>query len=193
LLPTLVLRCEAPIRGTTPCIATRDLVLTDIEPSDVQAVLAIRHSNPDRLSRTEGNAGDSGVYDLDMLERDLAVALADPTRHTLVARLRSDDRVVALVDTMDAHPPDGLPWLGVVEVHASEQRRGIGRQCTEAIGHRARTELAARSIRAAADADDTRAEMFFASTQFVPIDTRERSSPQGRVRVIVYERALMPD
>jgi ribosomal protein S18 acetylase RimI-like enzyme len=172
-------------------IETRGLVLTKVEPEELHDVLAVRMSNPDRLVRTEGHAGDSGGYDLSMLERDVDVALADPARHVLVARTRAEPRVVGYVDVLDEHPEDGYPWLGTVEIHADEQRRSFGQQCVEAIAQRARTDLAARVLRAAADADDARAQAFLTSLKFVSVDTRERSSPQGRKPVIVWERSLL--
>jgi ribosomal protein S18 acetylase RimI-like enzyme len=168
-------------------------VLTEVEPDDVRDLLSIRHSNPDRLARTEGSSGDPSAYDAAMLERDLAVMDADPSRHVLVARLHSNPRVVGYVDVLDEHPEDGLPWIGVVEVHAGEQRRGLGRQCAEGVLERARKGLAACSIRAAVDADDSGAAAFLTSLGFVSVDARGRSSPQGRVPVIVYERALVSE
>jgi streptomycin 3"-adenylyltransferase len=128
-----------------------------------------------------------------MLERDLSVALADPARHVLVARARSDRRAVGYVDLVDERAEDGRPWLGVVEVDADEQRHGLGRQCVEAVATRARDDLGARSLRAMADADDDRGEAFLRSLGFVPVDERERSSPLGRVGVIVYEASLAPE
>lgn len=174
-------------------VETRGLVLTDVEPAELLDVLAVRLSNPDRLVRTEGHAGDSGAYDLPMLERDVTVALADPARHVLVARTRRERRVVGYVDVLDAHPEDGCAWLGVVEIHALEQRRGLGRRCVEAVARRARDELAARSLRAAVDTDDRGAQTFLRSLGFVPTQAYERSSPRGRVWVIVYEALLVAE
>jgi ribosomal protein S18 acetylase RimI-like enzyme/predicted nucleotidyltransferase len=137
--------------------------------------------------------GEAGAYDVAMLERDLSVAAADPVRHVLVARARGDGRAVGYVDVLDEHPEDGRPWLGVVEVHADVQRRGLGRQCVEAVARRARDDVGARSLRAAADGDDDRAQPFLRSLGFRPVGDRERSSPQGRVRLIVYEASLVPE
>jgi GNAT superfamily N-acetyltransferase len=172
-------------------VETRGLVLTDVEPEDLADVLAVRLSNPDRLARTEGRGGDSGAYDLSMLERDVTVALADPARHILVARTRAEPRVVGYADTLDEHSDDGCPWLGAIEIQADERRKSFGRQCIEAIAQRARSELMARVLRAAADVDDFRAHAFLTSLEFISLDTRTRSSPLGRVPVTVYERPLV--
>ena len=111
-------------------------------------------------------------------------------RHILAARTRAEPRVVGYADVLDEHPEDGYSWLGAIEIHAHEQRRSFGRQCVEAIAQRARADLNARVLRAAADVDDLRAQAFLTSLTFVSVDTRDRSSPQGRVPVTVYEKAL---
>jgi RimJ/RimL family protein N-acetyltransferase len=172
-------------------VETRHLVLTEMQREDLRDVLAVRLSNADRLARTEGSAGDSGAYDLSMLERDMAVVVADPARHVLVARARADGRVVGYVDVLDEHPDDGCPWLGVVEIQADDHRRGFGRQCVDAVAGRAHEDLKARAFRAAADVDDVRAQAFLRALRFVSVGSVERSSPRGRVPVILWERALV--
>ena len=174
-------------------LGTPDLVLTELESTDLGEVLAVRRSNPDRLARTEGSAGEAGAYDLAMLERDLSVAVPDPARHVLVARAWTDRMAVGYVDVLDEHLEDGRPWLGVLEIHTDAQRRGLGRQCVEAVAKRAREDLGARSLRAVADADDDHAGAFLRSLGFMPVDDRKRSSPQGRVPVVVYEASLVAD
>jgi ribosomal protein S18 acetylase RimI-like enzyme len=172
-------------------VDTRDLVLTEVEPNHLSDLFAVRLSNTDRLARTEGSADDSGAYDQSMLERDLIVTLADPARHMLVARARADKRVVGYVDVLDVNPDDACPWLGVVEIHVKEQRLGFGRQCVEAVAGRAREELGARVLRAATDVDDVRAQAFLTALGFVSFSTSERSSPQGRLPVTLWERTLV--
>jgi RimJ/RimL family protein N-acetyltransferase len=172
-------------------VDTPDLVLTEVQQADLGDLLAVRLSNPDRLARTEGSADDTGAYDLSMLERDVTVALADPARHVLVARARVDGRFVGYVDVLDEHPNDACPWVGVVEIHVDEQRLGFGGQCLEAVAARAREDLKARVLRAAADGDDTRAQAFLTSLGFVSIGTGERASPRGPLPVILWERTLV--
>jgi ribosomal protein S18 acetylase RimI-like enzyme len=85
---------------------------------------------------------------------------------------------------------DGVPWLGVVEVAASVQRRGYGRQCVEALARRAATHLAAEAMRAAADSDDDIANRFLERLGFRVIAETERRSPRGRVGVTIFEFTL---
>jgi hypothetical protein len=93
-------------------IGTRDLVLTDVKPEELAEVLAVRGSNPDRLVRTEGSFGDSGMYDLSMLERDVTVALVDPA-HQFSWLARSPNR------ELSATP---MSWMSIPKTVA----RGLG-------------------------------------------------------------------
>lgn len=174
----------------TPLV-TRDLVLDEVDPSDCDAIVAVRASNPERLARTEGTGEGVGHYDRAMLERDLMVAAFDPARLFLSVRRRDDRRVVGYVDLLDAHPDDGGPWLGAVEIAAAEQRHGYGRQCVEAVIDRARDVLGAKAIRAAVDDDDGRARRFLEGLGFEPVSHGTRASPLGRVMVTVLERQLV--
>lgn len=94
-------------------------------------------------------------------------------------------------DVLDEHPDDGFPWLGVVEIHADGQGRGLGWQCVRAIAHRAGVDLKARSLRAAAD--DTGAQMFLSALGFSSVGARARASPQGRGPAIIYEAKLFSE
>jgi hypothetical protein len=81
------------------------LVATQAEDGDLDALLAVRLSNPERLRRTEGSAGQPGRYDRGMLERDLLIAAFDPERKLLALRLRGDRAgaggpVIGLVDLL---------------------------------------------------------------------------------------------
>lgn len=171
-------------------LETEDLVLDEIEPSDVDAIVAVRSSNPDRLARTEGSEAGAGHYDRDMFERDLMIAGLDPARVMLSARLRADRRVVGYVDVLDAHPDDGLPWLGAVEIAAADQGRGYGGQCVEAVSRRASEVLGASALRAAVDDDDDPARGFLEHFGFRPVAEGTRSSPLGPLPITVLERPL---
>ena len=167
-------------------LVTDDLVLEEVAEPDLDALVAVRTSNPDRLARTEGTDAGAGRYDREMLERDLAVVAFLPGRSFLSVRRRADGRIVGYVDLLDAHPKDGLPWLGAVEIAAADQGRGYGRQCVEAVARRARESLGAEALRAALDSEDP-AIAFLQRQGFVVISNAERSSPRGRVEVLVLE------
>jgi RimJ/RimL family protein N-acetyltransferase len=171
-------------------LETADLVLSPVEEEDLDSIVAVRRSNPDRLARTEGTEAMPGHYDRGMLERDLAVAAFDPARHFLCVRLRGDGRVIGYVDFLDAHPDDGVPWLGVVELSASDQGRGYGRQCVAAVVRRVEKDLDASVLRAAVDSDDAQAVSFLEHAGFGAVSQAQRSSPGGRVDITVFERRL---
>ena len=171
-------------------LETVDLILREVEEDDLDSIVAVRRSNPDRLARTEGTDVGPGEYDRGMLERDLAVAAYDPARQFLCTRLRHSGRIVGYVDFLDAHPHDGVPWLGTVEISASDQRQGYGRQCVEALARRAEEDLCQPVLRAAADSDDQRAISFLEQLGFTAVSRTERPSPGGRVPVTVFERRL---
>lgn len=52
-----------------------------------------------------------------MLERDVWMSELDPARHTAGLFLRGGG-CVGVLDWVDAGPTDGLPWVGLVMVHA---------------------------------------------------------------------------
>jgi RimJ/RimL family protein N-acetyltransferase len=173
-----------------PTLITAELILDDVDDTDLDAIVAIRRSNPARLARTEGTDAGPGEFDRGMLERDLALVAFDPSRHFLCARLKREGRIVGYVDILDAHPDDGTPWLGAVEISASHQRQGYGRQCVEAVTRRAGDELGAAVLRAAVDRGDTAGLGFLEHVGFVTVAASERRSPLGPVAVAILERPI---
>jgi RimJ/RimL family protein N-acetyltransferase len=105
---------------------TARLTAAEVAGSDIPELLDVHLSNPAYLELTEGSGGVAGAYDRGMLERDLAMAALTPGRHTAVLRLREGGTCVGVVDWMDENPNDGLPWIGLVMIHAAHQRRGLG-------------------------------------------------------------------
>ena len=123
-----------------------DLDEDDVDPGELlPGLLRVRQSNPDRLAAVEGSQGEVGHYDMAMLERDVWMVSLDATRHLLVAR-GPEGEVVGYADYLDAHPKDGVPVLGVVEVAADRQRQGVGRVLVEAVA--ARLPEGAEALRA---------------------------------------------
>lgn len=109
-------------------------MLAEATPEDVDGLLAVALSNPDFLGDHEGSAGEPGLFDRGMLERDLAVAWMDPARHPLTVRLKNDPtRIIGWAEVLDEHPSDLVPWVGLLEVHRDDQRCGYGREAAQAI------------------------------------------------------------
>ena len=123
-------------------MSERALCFLDVSDGvDLAGLLAVRRSNPDVLARTEVSGGEPGFYDLSMLERDVRIALLDPVRHIFLANSIQSGQTVGYVDMLDAHPEDGVPWGGAVEVHADQQWHGLGLECMTFAKDRALTLL----------------------------------------------------
>jgi GNAT superfamily N-acetyltransferase len=124
-----------------------------------------------------------------MLTRDLALADADPARHVLVIRDRDGGTVVGWADTLDRHPRDDVPWIGLLELHAAQQGKGLGREAADALAdwYRERGET---RLRLGVDDGNDAAAGFWRALGYRPVDRRERDSPLGRLGVEVLELAL---
>lgn len=165
----------------------------------LDALVSVSLSNPAFLATHEGSDGEVGSYDRDRLERDLAVAAMDPLRIPfavlqpaatagVAARLGG---VVGWGELLVEHPRDHVPWLGLLELHADAQGRGLGREAADALVGWAR-DLPAPALRLGVDDGNHRAAAFWARCGFVPVDHRERASPGGRLGVTVMERPTSP-
>lgn len=169
---------------------TERLVITEATEDDLDGLLAVALSNPDFTGHHEGSAGEPGRFDRGMLERDLVVAWTDPARHPLVLRDKSDPhRIIGWADVLDAHPRDLVPWIGLLELHQQEQRRGYGSEAVTALLAWARGQGAA-ALRLGVDEGNASAFAFWHTLGFRVVDERERVGPAGPLRVAVLELVL---
>ncbi|MHB8512852.1 MAG: GNAT family N-acetyltransferase [Actinomycetota bacterium] len=160
--------------------------LDEFEDADLEGLLNVRLSNPERLMRTEGRDGVPGAYDLQMLERDIGIALMDPERHVFVVRQHDTKEIIGIVDCLDHHPTDNKPWLGSVEIHAKHQGKGFARASVDLVCERVRDKLRATTIRAASDSDDLENIRFLEAMKFARIEEAQR----GQGRVTIFERQI---
>jgi GNAT superfamily N-acetyltransferase len=158
----------------------------DAPDSVLDGLLEVAQSNPDFLATHEGSGGEPGHYDRAMLERDLAVAALDPARHGYALVLADSAAVVGWADVLDRHPRDGVPWIGLLEVHRDHQRRGYGREAALALAAHQRSRGRAR-LRVGVDEGNPTASAFWSSLGYREVDVRERPSPGGPLRVFVLE------
>jgi RimJ/RimL family protein N-acetyltransferase len=170
-------------------LETERLVLDEPDDDDLPGMLEVALSNPAFLATHEGSAGDPGGHDIGMLARDLAVAAADHQRHPLVIREREGGTVVGWADTLDRHPRDDVPWIGLLEVHANDQGRGYGHEAADAIAAWYRSQGATR-LRIGVDDGNDGAAAFWRRLGYQQVDRRERDSPLGRLGVDVLELVL---
>jgi RimJ/RimL family protein N-acetyltransferase len=170
-------------------LTTARLVLIEPSEADLPGMLAVALSNPDFLATHEGSAGEAGRYDADMLARDLAVARSDPRRHAFVIRRHEDGAVVGRAETLDLHPRDQVPWIGLLELHADVHGQGLGREAAEALADWYRDQGETR-LRLGVDDGNERAAGFWQALGYQRVDRRERDSPRGRLGVDVLEVRL---
>jgi GNAT superfamily N-acetyltransferase len=170
-------------------VSTQRLTIEEPVEADLPEMLAVMLSNPAFLATHEGSGGVPGAYDIDMLGRDLALAEADPLRHWLVLRDRSDGSVVGCADVLDRHPRDEVPWIGLLELHAERQGQGLGRETADALAHWYRQRGETR-LRVGVDDGNDRAAAFWRALGYERVDRRERDSPLGRLGVDVLELSL---
>ncbi len=174
----------------TLLMRTERLSIAEAVEDDVDALLAVALSNTDFTGHHEGSAGEPGHFDRHMLERDLAVAWMDPARHPLVLRdITAEGRVVGWAEVLDEHPNDGVPWIGLLEVHQEEQRKGYGSEALGALLEWARSS-GAPALRLGVDEGNDDAMAFWTRSGFEVVDHRARSGPTGKVRVEVMEVRL---
>jgi RimJ/RimL family protein N-acetyltransferase len=171
-------------------LTTQRLLLAEATEEDVDGLLSVALSNPHFTGHHEGSDGEAGRFDRGMLERDLAIAWSDPARHPLVLRTRVDPaRIVGWADLLDEHPRDEVPWIGLLEVHQQEQRKGYGREAVVALVEWARAR-AATALRLGVDEGNHAALAFWQSLGFEPVDRRDRRGPSGHMAVHVMELRL---
>ena len=152
---------------TAELFATGRLTAVPAADCDLDALLEVYTSNPGTLAVTEGSAGEPGHYDRGMLERDLWMAELEPGRTAAALLLAGSDRPVGAMDWLDAHPEREIPWLGMLMVHATYQRRGLGRDAMAGLAGHGRGQGWER-LGAGCLTGDARAEGFLAACGFAP-------------------------
>lgn len=94
--------------------------------ADLPALLNVYLSNPAFVSHHEGARGESGYFDLAMLQRDWWIAQMMPGRHMLGIYLADGGAAVGMADYLEENPDDGMPWLGFLMIARDHQRQGLG-------------------------------------------------------------------
>jgi GNAT superfamily N-acetyltransferase len=171
-------------------LESQRLVMTEAAEDDIDGLLSVALSNPDLAGDHEASGGESGRFDRDMLERDLAVAWMDPARHPLVLRTKEEPtRVIGWAEVLDEHPRDHGPWIWLLEIHQREQRSGYGRQAVAALVDWAR-KRGAPALRLGVDEGNDCGFAFWHSMGFRHVEERARVASSGRIVVSVMELPL---
>jgi RimJ/RimL family protein N-acetyltransferase len=107
------------------------LLIREVAPADLPALLPVYLSEPDYVAQSEGSRGEAGYFDLEMFQRDWQIAQMTPGRHMLGLYLRENGKAVGLADYLEEHPEDGQPWLGFLMIAHTQQRQGLGTEAFE--------------------------------------------------------------
>jgi GNAT superfamily N-acetyltransferase len=132
----------------------------------------------------------AGEYDperlpADRVEADLREESGTEGCEVLVAR-DGQDRIVGLLCLLDRHPTDGHPWIGLLLVHGSLHRRGVGRQLAEMVEERFRHE-GREGLRLAVLENTPASLAFWTSLGWQEID-RRTDRRLGRPCVVLHKR-----
>ncbi|MFF7815913.1 GNAT family N-acetyltransferase [Streptomyces sp. NPDC007945] len=97
-------------------------------PGPLLTELTALYASNRAFQQLSGDFPDPDAIRPEQVAAALADELAEPSAEVLLAR--SEGRLVAVAVTLGHHPDpaDPDPWLGLLMVHADEQRAGFGRR-----------------------------------------------------------------
>ncbi|MER5710102.1 GNAT family N-acetyltransferase [Streptomyces sp. NPDC002122] len=97
-------------------------------PGALLTELTALYASNEEFQQLSGDFPDPSDIGPEQVAAALADELAQPTAEVLLAR--SEGRLVAVAVTLGRHPDpaDPDPWIGLLMVHAGEQRAGHGRR-----------------------------------------------------------------
>jgi RimJ/RimL family protein N-acetyltransferase len=167
---------------------TERLLVRELEEDELEAALEVHASNPAYLELTEGSGGEPGRYDLDMLGRDLALARATPGRHLAGLRLKEEGELVGVLDWLEEHPSDSMPWVGLVMIRADRQRQGLASEALAGLAGRLQAG-GARAVRAGVIARNEPGRALADRLGFEPLSTTVKPMASEET-ILVVELSL---
>lgn len=158
-------------------------------PGQLLTELAALYTSNREFQQLSGDFPDPDDIRPDQVARSLADDLAHSDADVLLAR--SEGRLVGIAVTLAHHPDaaDPDPWIGLLMVHAQEQRSGYGSELAGLIEDRFRAE-GRTGIRLAVLENNTRALAFWTALGYEEI-ARRPDLAQGRP-CLVLRKALGP-
>ncbi|MGW3661984.1 N-acetyltransferase family protein [Streptomyces sp. NPDC005141] len=152
-------------------------------PEEIAEVVGLYASNPEYCRA-------SGEYDperiqADRVEADLRDEADTEGCEVLLAR-DVQGRIVGLVCLLDRHPTDGHPWIGMLLVHGSLRRLGLGRRLTALVEERFRHE-GRDGLRLAVLENNPGSLTFWRSLGWQEIDRRP-DRQYGRPCIVMHKR-----
>ncbi|MFD9504449.1 GNAT family N-acetyltransferase [Streptomyces sp. NPDC060035] len=135
---------------------------------EIAEVVELYASNPE-YCRAAGEYDPENIQ-ADRVEADLREEAGTEGCKVLLAR-DGQGQLVGLLCLLDRHPTDGRPWIGLLMVHGSFHRKGIGRLLTDLVEERYRSEER-NGIRLAVLENNPAALNFWSSLGWQEIDRR---------------------
>jgi RimJ/RimL family protein N-acetyltransferase len=142
------------------------LVIRPVVEEDLPEMLPIYQTNPFYLQQTMEN----GQYSLEDLQKDLREVRAAAGRHFLVACLRDGGQAIGAIELLEENPSDGLPWIGLLMIHASFHRKGLATECFRLVANHGNVVLAWKHLRIGVLAGNAPALTFWRGIGFVMVD-----------------------
>jgi GNAT superfamily N-acetyltransferase len=152
-------------------------------PQEITEVVDLYASNPE-YCRAAGEYEPENVR-ADQVEADLREEAGTEGCEVLLARDGSG-QLVGLLCLLDRHLTDGQPWIGLLMVHGSLHRKGLGRQLTGLVEERFRHE-GRDGIRLAVLENNPASLVFWSSLGWQEID-RRTDNQHGRPCVVMHKR-----
>lgn len=165
------------------------LFIRTITVDDVEKLLPVHLSNPDFLRQMEGSEGEAGRYDLARWQRDWHIAQMMPGRHTLACYLKDTDEAVGYVEYLEEHD-DGAPWIGVLTIHRSHQRQGLGTEAFQRLIEHFRQDYGWSLIHAGVMENNEAGLGFARYLGFQPIRQLTSRMSGGIQQFIIFELPL---
>lgn len=178
-----------PVEKGADEFETDRLVVRGLQADDLEALLAVYMSNPDYLQFTEGSGGEPGRYDIEMLERDVAVAQMTPGRQMAGILLKQTGELIGVLDWMEKNPSDGNPWIGLVMIRADWQRRGLAAEAFGGLAERLRSH-GMSTLRAAVIQRNQAGRALADRLGFHMVSTTVKRMASGEEEIIVLDRRL---
>jgi GNAT superfamily N-acetyltransferase len=150
---------------------------------EITGVVGLYASNPEYCRA-------AGEYDPERIpahrvEADLREEAETEGCEVLLAR-DGQDRIVGLLCLLDRHPTDGYPWIGLLLVHGSLHRHGVGRRLAGLVEERFRRD-GREGLRLAVLENNPAALAFWISLGWREIDRRTDIQHQ-RPCVVMHKR-----
>ena len=166
---------------------SRRLSIRELSADDLAGTLPIYISNQDYLQITEGSEGEVGPYDLERWQRDWQIAQFMPGRHILCCTLRESQEPIGILDYLAENDADGKPWLGLIIIHASFQRQGLGSEAFTHLIKHLHQQHALPLLRATLAQQNTKGKAFLQCVGFQPRGTIAKQLPSGMQELLLYE------